>query len=127
MHLSGPFSRRGPGHCPRWRDLVEASYPWPHWKRVRTGWYCAIGLLLLLSPVIAADMYFMIPSSAVFVAALGPLSGLCAIPATCLRCGGKVRAAPPVTVLAGGVAGSRDQAPRPSDAGPPRALRLHRV
>jgi hypothetical protein len=85
--LSGPFSQRRAADCPRCKLRVEASFPWPHWQRLRRAWFCVLAGILSVSPLFMSDSYVLLPSAMVFVSAIGPLNGLARIRATCLRCG----------------------------------------
>jgi hypothetical protein len=88
--MSGPFSRRGFAECERCAREVEATLPWPGWGRLRRAWLVLIFVLVALSPLYLADMHGLLPAAMVLVAAIGPLTGLAAIRATCLDCGGVV-------------------------------------
>lgn len=76
------------GYCPRCDADVRTVRPWPHWKRVRYGFFGVLGVAAMFSPVILADGCMLIPSLFLFISALGPLNGLAAQQPTCARCGG---------------------------------------
>jgi len=89
--MSGPFSRRAPAHCERCAREVEATWPWPGWRQLRSAWLVLIFLLVASSPLYLADMHGMLPAALVMVAAIGPLNSLAQIRPTCLDCGAQVR------------------------------------
>jgi hypothetical protein len=93
--LSGPFSRRGPALCARCGNVVEATWPWPGWGRLRVFWLVAVGVIGLLSPILMSDVSVMLPSAMMFVLAIGPISALARIKPTCLHCGARVEPVPP--------------------------------
>lgn len=78
------------GHCPRCREDVRTVRPWPHWRRVRYGYFGGLGLALLGAPVILADGFVLIPTLMLYIAAIGPLNSLVAKQATCAQCGAVV-------------------------------------
>ena len=88
--LSGPFSMRAPGQCPRCASVVDATWPWPGWRPMKRVFYGGIALLLCLSPFMYADMLVMVPSALVFVSGAGAMNAAARIQPTCLRCGGVV-------------------------------------
>ncbi len=88
--MSGPFSVRAPGYCVRCAAVVEATWPWPGWRPMKRVFYGIIGLLLLLSPFMYADMFVMVPSALVFISGVGAMNAVARIEPTCLRCGGVV-------------------------------------
>jgi hypothetical protein len=85
--LSGPFSRRAPGDCPRCKRRVEATWPWRGWGPVRRAWLFVIGAIVVASPIVMSDVYTLLPGALILVVVIGPLNGLAAIQPTCLRCG----------------------------------------
>lgn len=82
------------GYCPRCADDVRTVRPWPHWKKVRYGFFGVLAMAALFSPVILADGCMLIPSIFLFISALGPLNTLAAEEPTCARCGGVAAGAP---------------------------------
>jgi hypothetical protein len=76
------------GHCPRCRDDVREVRPWPHWRKVRYGYFGVLGCALFGSPVLLCDGFVLIPTLMLFMAAIGPLNSLVAKPSTCAHCGG---------------------------------------
>jgi hypothetical protein len=97
------------GFCPRCRQDVRTIRPWPHWRKVRYGYFATLCVALFGAPVILVDGFVLIPSLMVFIAAIGPLNSLVAKQPTCAQCGspaGKLRslrliASQPPTLLAG--------------------------
>jgi ribosomal protein S27AE len=79
--------------CPRCRQSVQALWPWPHWKKVRAGYFAGLGLALLGAPVILADGFIMIPTLMLYMSAIGPLNRLVRERPICTRCGGQLDAA----------------------------------
>jgi hypothetical protein len=75
------------GFCPRCRQDVRTIRPWPHWRKVRYGYFAMLGVALLGTPVILVDGFVLIPSLMVFIAAIGPLNSLVAKLPTCVNCG----------------------------------------
>ncbi|HTU57129.1 MAG TPA: hypothetical protein VMF89_01830 [Polyangiales bacterium] len=75
------------GHCPRCRADVRTIRPWPHWRKVRYGYFAMLGVALMGAPVILVDGFVLIPSLMVFIAAIGPLNSLVAKLPTCATCG----------------------------------------
>lgn len=75
------------GYCPRCRQDVRTIRPWPHWRKVRYGYFGVLGIALLGSPVILVDGFVLIPSLMVFIAAIGPLNSLVRKQPTCAQCG----------------------------------------
>lgn len=62
--------------------------PWPHWRKVRYGYFGVLGCALLGSPVLLCDGFVLIPTLMLFMVAIGPLNSLIAKPVTCMTCGG---------------------------------------
>ena len=75
------------GFCPRCRQDVRTIRPWPHWRKVRYGYFTMLGVALLGFPVILVDGFVLIPSLMVFIAAIGPLNSLVGKQPTCAQCG----------------------------------------
>lgn len=75
------------GHCPRCRDDVRTIRPWPHWRKVRYGYFAMLGVALCGAPVLLVDGFVLIPSLMMFMAAIGPLNALVAKTPTCAQCG----------------------------------------
>lgn len=78
------------GHCPRCRMDVQTVRPWPHWRKVRYGYFGMLGVALFGAPVILADGFILIPCLMLFIAAIGPLNALIAKQPTCAQCGAVV-------------------------------------
>jgi hypothetical protein len=76
------------GHCPRCREDVREVRPWPHWRKVRYGYFGVLGCALFGTPVLLCDGFVLIPTLMLFMAAIGPLNSLVAKPSTCAQCGG---------------------------------------
>ena len=91
--MSGPFSRRGPGHCDRCKRETEATWPWTGWGALRRFWLVLIFALVFSSPLYLADMHGMLPAALIMVAAIGPLNALARIRPTCLMCGAVIESA----------------------------------
>ena len=75
------------GYCPRCRQDVRTIRPWPHWRKVRYGYFAMLGVALCGFPVILVDGFVLIPSLMIFIAAIGPLNSLVAKQPTCAQCG----------------------------------------
>lgn len=90
------------GHCPRCREDVRTVRPWPHWRKVRYGYFAMLGVALFCTPVILCDGFVLIPCLMLFMAAIGPLNSFVAKPATCAQCGAPVDALRHLHVLPGG-------------------------
>ena len=75
------------GYCPRCRQDVRTIRPWPHWRKVRYGYFAILGVALCGAPVILVDGFVLIPSLMMFIAAIGPLNSLVAKQPTCAQCG----------------------------------------
>ena len=75
------------GHCPRCREDVRTVRPWPHWRKLRYGYFAGLGLALCGTPVILADAFVLIPCLMIYIAAIGPLNSLVAKRPTCAQCG----------------------------------------
>ena len=75
------------GYCPRCREDVRTVRPWPHWRKVRYGYFAMLGVALCGAPVLLVDGFVLIPSLMVFIAAIGPLNALVAKRPTCVVCG----------------------------------------
>lgn len=78
------------GHCPRCDRGVRTVQPWPHWRRVRYGYFAMLVVALFCAPVILADGFVLIPMLMTFIASIGPLNSLVRKPATCADCGAPV-------------------------------------
>jgi hypothetical protein len=78
------------GNCPRCARGVRTVQPWPHWRRVRYGYFSMLVLALFCAPVILADGFVLIPMLMVFIAAIGPLNALVAKLPTCAECGATI-------------------------------------
>lgn len=76
------------GHCSRCREDVRTVQPWPHWRKVRYGYFAGLGVALCGAPVLLCDGFVLIPCLMLFMAAIGPLNSLIAKPITCAQCGG---------------------------------------
>jgi hypothetical protein len=75
------------GFCPRCREDVRTIRPWPHWRKVRYGYFAMLGVALCGAPVLLVDGFVLIPSLMMFMAAIGPLNSLVAKTPTCAQCG----------------------------------------
>lgn len=73
-------------YCRRCDDAVEFIAPWGGWKTARVVWWVCVGLLLVLSPILGADYFCMIPSAFAFVFAGGTLQRLATEKAVCRVC-----------------------------------------
>jgi hypothetical protein len=89
------------GHCPRCREDVRTVRPWPHWRKVRYGYFGVLGCALFGSPVLLCDGFVLIPTLMLFMVAIGPLNSLIAKPITCAQCGAPVDALRRLRVIAG--------------------------
>jgi hypothetical protein len=89
------------GHCPRCREDVRTVRPWPHWRKVRYGYFGVLGCALLGSPVLLCDGFILIPTLMLFMVAIGPLNSLIAKPITCAQCGAPVDALRRLRVIPG--------------------------
>jgi hypothetical protein len=89
------------GHCPRCREDVRSVQPWPHWRKVRYGYFGVLGCALFGSPVLLCDGFVLIPTLMLFMAAIGPLNSLVSKPATCMQCGAPVEALRRLRVIEG--------------------------
>jgi hypothetical protein len=78
------------GHCPRCDRGVRTVQPWPHWRRVRYGYFGVLCVALFCAPVILADGFVLIPMLMMFIAAIGPLNALVAKLPTCADCGAPI-------------------------------------
>lgn len=96
------------GFCPRCREDVRTIRPWPHWRKVRYGYFAMLGVALMGAPVILVDGFVLIPSLMVFIAAIGPLNALVAKRPTCAQCGSPVDKLRSLRL----VASQRPEAPR---------------
>lgn len=72
--------------CPRCTEDVKPIRPWPHWRKVRVGYFGTLGLALCGGPVILADAFVMIPLLMVVMSAIGPLNHLSKQRPICSRC-----------------------------------------
>jgi hypothetical protein len=76
------------GLCPRCHEAVRTVRPWPHWRKVRYGYFVGLAFMLCLGPpVIFTDAFVMIPLLMVYIAAIGPLNSLVGTEPTCAQCG----------------------------------------
>lgn len=73
-------------YCRRCDDVVSAIVPWSGWKRLKVAWWVGVVALLVLSPILGADYFCMIPSSFAFVFAGGTLYRLAAEQPICRYC-----------------------------------------
>jgi hypothetical protein len=80
-------TREKTGYCMRCRADVRTVRPWPHWRKVRYGYFAMLGVALFGAPVILADGFVMIPTLMIYIAAIGPLNSLVRKKATCAQCG----------------------------------------
>jgi hypothetical protein len=87
------------GHCSRCKEDVQTVRPWPHWRRLRYGYFAGLGVALFCAPVILADGFVMIPTLMVYIAAIGPLNSLVAKQATCAQCGAVTEALRPLRLI----------------------------
>ena len=85
------------GHCPRCARGVRTVRPWPHWRKMRYGYFGMLGVALLCAPVILCDGFVLIPMLMVFIAAIGPLNTLARALPTCADCGAPVSASSSLT------------------------------
>jgi hypothetical protein len=107
------------GHCTRCHEDVRTVRPWPHWRKVRYGYFGVLGCALLGAPVVLADGFILIPTLMLFMVAIGPLNSLIAKPITCAQCGGPVDGLRHLRVIPGeapGGSASRPTSKRKSDA-----------
>lgn len=73
--------------------------PWPHWRKLRYGYFGMLVVALFCSPVILCDGFVLIPLLMVFIAAIGPLNTLVRSVATCADCGAPIDNAPRALAL----------------------------
>jgi hypothetical protein len=73
-------------YCWRCDDLVRPVRPWPHWHKIKMVWWAMIGLITILSPIMGADYFCMIPTMMGIIVAGGPIYRYAAEPATCSVC-----------------------------------------
>lgn len=73
-------------YCPRCDDVVSAIVPWHGWARLRIVWWGGVLVLLVLSPILGADYFCMIPSAFAFVFAGGTLNRLASEKPICRVC-----------------------------------------
>lgn len=85
-----PFATRERAFCTRCHAHTMIERPWRGWPWLRRGWFVGLGLIVLGSPVIGADGFFLIPMSLLFASGLGPLNDLVHRRSTCLTCGAVV-------------------------------------
>jgi hypothetical protein len=79
------------GHCSRCKRGVRTVRPWPHWRKLRYGYFGVLALALFCTPVILCDGFILIPMLMVFIAAIGPLNTLVATKPTCADCGAVIQ------------------------------------
>lgn len=87
------------GHCTRCREDVQTVRPWPHWRKLRYGYFGGLGVALFCSPVLLADGFVLIPTLMVYIAAIGPLNSFVAKRPTCAQCGAVAEALRPLRVI----------------------------
>lgn len=80
------------GHCPRCARGVRTVRPWPHWRKLRYGYFGMLLVALFCTPVILCDGFVLIPCLMMFIAAIGPLNTLARAIPTCADCGAPVSA-----------------------------------
>ena len=73
-------------YCKRCDDVVEVVAPWSGWRTLRFVWMGCVGVLLILSPVLGADFFCMIPSAFGFIFAGGTLHRLAQEKPVCRVC-----------------------------------------
>ena len=78
------------GHCSRCAQGVRTVRPWPHWRKLRYGYFAMLGVALCCTPVILCDGFLLIPMLMVFIAAIGPLNTLVRMRPTCADCGAQI-------------------------------------
>ena len=69
--------------------------PWPHWRKIRYGYFSMLAVALFCAPVILCDGFVLIPLLMVFIAAIGPLNTLVRAVPTCADCGAPIPADAP--------------------------------
>lgn len=79
-----------PLYCWRCDDLVRAVRPWPHWRKVWIAWCVMIGVLTILSPVMGADYFCMIPTMMGIIVAGGPIYRYATEKPTCSVCSAEI-------------------------------------
>jgi hypothetical protein len=72
--------------CPRCEHAMQPIAPWPHWRKVRLGYFAVLGLTLCGGPVILADGFVLIPTLMLYMSAVGPLNKLAKTVPVCSRC-----------------------------------------
>jgi hypothetical protein len=87
-------TREKSGYCTRCHEDVRTVRPWPHWRKVRYGYFAGLCLALCGAPVILADGFVLIPTLMVFISAIGPLNALVHKQPTCAQCGAVVLRGP---------------------------------
>lgn len=73
-------------YCWRCDDVVRPVLPWPHWSKVWIAWCCMIGVITILSPIMGADYFCMIPTMMGIIVAGGPIYRYKREPASCSVC-----------------------------------------
>ncbi|GAB4197419.1 MAG: hypothetical protein OHK0013_05580 [Sandaracinaceae bacterium] len=77
-------------YCWRCDDLVRAVRPWPHWRKVWIAWCAAIGVIAILSPIMGADYFCMIPTMMGIIVAGGPIYRYATEKPTCSVCSAEI-------------------------------------
>jgi hypothetical protein len=73
-------------YCRRCDDAVEFIAPWRGWKTARLAWWGGVLALAILSPILGADYFCMIPSSFAFIFAGGTIQRLATEKPICRVC-----------------------------------------
>jgi hypothetical protein len=73
--------------CPRCFSLEPVTRPWAGFRLVRVLWIMGLCLMLAFAPVLASDIFVMIPLSTIYLFAGGSIMGLARLRPACVSCG----------------------------------------
>lgn len=73
-------------HCPRCKKSVEVERAHPIWKRLKMGWWFGTAIIAVLTPIIAADVFFLSPLAIAFLLGGSTIMRYAKQPPSCRRC-----------------------------------------
>ncbi len=73
-------------YCWRCDDVVETRAPWPHWQKVKIGWFATVGTMMLGFPILSSDFCVMIPSMMAIIIAGSPIFRYASELPSCCTC-----------------------------------------
>jgi len=73
-------------YCWRCDEVMEVRAPWPHWQKVKIGWFTTIAVMMLVFPILSSDFCVAIPSMMAIIIAGSPIFRYASEKPSCCTC-----------------------------------------